>query len=36
MFVYVIIFFIGLGGLGYVRRRRRRLIQEKVAGTQTY
>jgi hypothetical protein len=29
MLIYVIIFFIGLGGLVYVRRRRRRLLRER-------
>jgi hypothetical protein len=29
--IYVLIFFIGLGGLVYVRRRRRRLTRERIA-----
>jgi hypothetical protein len=27
--IYVMIFFIGAGGLVYVRRRRRRMVREK-------
>ena len=30
MLIYVMIFFIGAGGLVYVRRRRRRLGREKM------
>ena len=29
--IYVLIFFLGAGGLVYLRRRRRRLIRDKVA-----
>jgi len=29
--IYVLIFFLGAGGLVYVRRRRRRLMRDKMA-----
>ncbi len=32
--VYVMIFFIGAGGLVYVRKRRRRMVREKAAALQ--